>query len=54
MKVSATSAVDLVFSLLIINLLIINLRVNLRHIVRGEVAVDVNVWCAGVLFIHTH
>ena len=30
------------------------LRVNLRHVARGQVAVDVKVWCAGVLFIHTH
>ena len=30
------------------------LRVNLRHVVRGQVPVDVKVWCAGVLFIHTH
>ena len=29
------------------------LRVNLRHVVRGQVAVDVKVWCTGVLFIHT-
>ena len=29
------------------------LRVNLRHVVRGQVAVDVKVWCSGVLFIHT-
>ena len=26
---------------------------NLRHVVRGQVAVDVKVWCTGVLFIHT-
>ena len=30
------------------------LRMNLRNVVRGQVAVDVKVWCAGVLFIHTH
>ena len=30
------------------------LRVNLRHVVRGQVAVDVKVWCAGVIFIHTN
>ena len=30
------------------------LRVNLRHVVRGQVAVYVKVCCAGVLFIHTH
>ena len=29
------------------------LRVNRRHVVRGQVAVDVKVWCTGVLFIHT-
>ena len=29
------------------------LRVNLRHVVRGQVAVNVKVWCTGVLFIHT-
>ena len=29
------------------------LKVNLRHVVRGQVAVDVKVWCTGVLFIHT-
>ena len=29
------------------------LRVNLRHVVRGQVAVDVKVCCTGVLFIHT-
>ena len=29
------------------------LRVNLRHVVRGQVAVDVKVWWTGVLFIHT-
>ena len=25
---------------------------NLRHVVRVQVAVDVKVWCTGVLFIH--
>ena len=30
------------------------LRVTLRHVVKGQVAVDVKVWFAGVLFIHTH
>ena len=29
------------------------LRVNLRHVVRGQVAVDVKVRCNGVLFIYT-
>ena len=29
------------------------LRVKLSHEVRGQVAVDVKVWCTGVLFIHT-
>ena len=54
MKVSATSAVDLVFSLLIISTLVsFGLRVNLRHVVRGQVAVDVKVGCTGVVFIHT-
>ena len=28
------------------------LRVNLRHVVRGQVAVDVKVWCTGV-FLYT-
>lgn len=30
------------------------LRVNLKHVVKGQVAVDVKGWCAGVGFIHTH
>lgn len=30
------------------------LRVNLRLVVRGQLAIDEKAWCAGILFIHTH
>lgn len=30
------------------------LRVNLRHVVRGQPPIGEKIWCSGIMFIHTH